>query len=221
MSGDGAAFDMAWASGKNCYFNASPQADREQKTVSPSERYQIEVTASAQYVAEQSRPEDDHYVFAYHITIRNNQVRGHRDGIYFEFVTNSLIVGNHSEGNMRYGLHFMFSHNDEYRDNTFVNNGAGVAVMYLGRIVEHGPAEQVLKNPRHPYTKALLAAVPRVALDATPAPIAAGDPPSPAAPPAGCHYHPRCALADARCRASYPTATSLDGGHQVACHHSI
>ena len=65
-----------------------------------------------------------------HITIRNNQVRGHRDGIYFEFVTNSLIVGNHSEGNMRYGLHFMFSHNDEYRDNTFVNNGAGVAVMY-------------------------------------------------------------------------------------------
>ena len=96
-----------------------------------------------------------------------------------------------------------------------------VAVMYLGRIVEHGPAEQVLKHPRHPYTKALLAAVPRVALDATPAPIAAGDPPSPAAPPAGCHYHPRCALADARCRASYPTATSLDGGHQVACHHSI
>lgn len=65
-----------------------------------------------------------------HITINNNTIKGHRDGIYFEFVTNSLITNNHSEGNMRYGLHFMFSHNDEYRNNTFLNNGAGVAVMY-------------------------------------------------------------------------------------------
>ncbi len=95
-----------------------------------------------------------------------------------------------------------------------------VAVMYLGRIVEHGPAEQVLKHPRHPYTRALLAAVPRVTLDATPAPIAAGDPPSPAAPPSGCHYHPRCALADARCRESYPAARPLDDAHHVACHHA-
>jgi peptide/nickel transport system ATP-binding protein len=95
-----------------------------------------------------------------------------------------------------------------------------VAVMYLGRIVEHGPAEQVLKHPRHPYTKALLAAVPRVTLDATPAKIAAGDPPSPAAPPEGCHYHPRCALADARCRSSYPAPITLAHGHAVACHHA-
>jgi nitrous oxidase accessory protein len=65
-----------------------------------------------------------------HVTITNNKVHGHRDGIYFEFVTNSLITNNYSEGNMRYGLHFMFSHNNEYRNNTFVNNGAGVAVMY-------------------------------------------------------------------------------------------
>jgi nitrous oxidase accessory protein len=64
------------------------------------------------------------------ITINENRVKGHRDGIYFEFVTNSLITNNYSEANMRYGLHFMFSHNDEYRGNTFVNNGAGVAVMY-------------------------------------------------------------------------------------------
>lgn len=65
-----------------------------------------------------------------HITIHNNVIKGHRDGIYFEFVTNSLITNNYSEGNLRYGLHFMFSHNDEYRNNTFINNGAGVAVMY-------------------------------------------------------------------------------------------
>lgn len=65
-----------------------------------------------------------------HITIHSNLIKGHRDGIYFEFVTNSLITNNYSEGNLRYGLHFMFSHNDEYRNNTFINNGAGVAVMY-------------------------------------------------------------------------------------------
>ncbi len=64
------------------------------------------------------------------MTINNNTVKGHRDGIYFEFVTNSIITSNYSEGNKRYGLHFMFSHNNEYRDNTFINNGAGVAVMY-------------------------------------------------------------------------------------------
>jgi nitrous oxidase accessory protein len=64
------------------------------------------------------------------ITIEGNRVKGHRDGIYFEFVTNSLISHNHSEGNLRYGLHFMFSHDDEYRNNTFLNNGVGVAVMY-------------------------------------------------------------------------------------------
>lgn len=64
------------------------------------------------------------------ITVRNNHVDGHRDGIYFEFVTNSLIEGNVSQNNLRYGLHFMFSHDDEYNNNLFTNNGAGIAVMY-------------------------------------------------------------------------------------------
>jgi nitrous oxidase accessory protein len=68
------------------------------------------------------------------ITIRNNTVSGHRDGIYFEFVTNSLVENNFSHHNMRYGLHFMFSHNDEYRSNIFQNNGAGVAVMYTKHV---------------------------------------------------------------------------------------
>lgn len=65
-----------------------------------------------------------------HITIRRNTISGHRDGIYFEFVTRSTIVENQSFENGRYGLHFMFSHDDEYLGNTFRNNGAGVAVMY-------------------------------------------------------------------------------------------
>lgn len=62
--------------------------------------------------------------------ILNNTISGHRDGIYFEFVTNSLVKGNKSFSNVRYGLHFMFSNDDTYRSNEFWNNGAGVAVMY-------------------------------------------------------------------------------------------
>jgi nitrous oxidase accessory protein len=65
-----------------------------------------------------------------HAMIVGNQISGHRDGIYFEFVTESQIQNNYSTKNIRYGLHFMFSHNDFYSHNDFKNNGAGVAVMY-------------------------------------------------------------------------------------------
>lgn len=87
-------------------------------------------TLTADAVAEHQIGNGIHLWKCEHVTITDNKVHGHRDGIYFEFVTNSLITGNYSEGNMRYGLHFMFSHNNEYRKNTFENNGAGVAVMY-------------------------------------------------------------------------------------------
>lgn len=63
-----------------------------------------------------------------------NTIIGHRDGIYFEFVTNSTIKGNYSSKNVRYGLHFMFSNDDAYISNTFKNNGAGVAVMFTKRV---------------------------------------------------------------------------------------
>lgn len=66
--------------------------------------------------------------------IKGNSIQGHRDGIYFEFVTNSLIEGNISKGNARYGLHFMFSNDDLYVNNEFAENGAGVAVMYSKRV---------------------------------------------------------------------------------------
>ena len=69
------------------------------------------------------------------LIIRNNRIKGHRDGIYFEFVKNSLIEGNLSERNLRYGLHFMFSNNNTYKHNHFYKNGAGVAVMYSKNII--------------------------------------------------------------------------------------
>lgn len=68
------------------------------------------------------------------LEIYNNNIRGHRDGIYFEFVNNSKIYNNRSFENLRYGLHFMFSNDDQYTRNTFENNGVGVAVMFSRRI---------------------------------------------------------------------------------------
>ena len=75
--------------------------------------------------------------------IENNNVQGHRDGIYFEFVSFSTIKNNISEKNIRYGLHFMFSNDDTYLANTFRNNGAGVAVMYSKKVrMENNHFEQ-------------------------------------------------------------------------------
>jgi nitrous oxidase accessory protein len=66
--------------------------------------------------------------------IAGNVVEGHRDGIYFEFVTNSVIENNQSMHNVRYGLHFMFSHHNSYVGNQFSGNGAGVAVMFSNHV---------------------------------------------------------------------------------------
>jgi nitrous oxidase accessory protein len=68
------------------------------------------------------------------VTIVDNRVRGHRDGIYFEFVHDTEVRGNLSERNLRYGLHFMYSDDCKYAGNTFTRNGAGVAVMYTRRV---------------------------------------------------------------------------------------
>ena len=70
-----------------------------------------------------------------HALIEDNNVTGHRDGIYFEFVTNSMIRNNVSQSNIRYGLHFMFSHNNTYANNQFRKNGSGVAIMYSHQVI--------------------------------------------------------------------------------------
>jgi nitrous oxidase accessory protein len=69
------------------------------------------------------------------VRVKDNYITGHRDGIYFEFVQDSIIEGNLSEGNWRYGLHFMFSHRDVYERNIFRKNGVGVAVMYTKKVI--------------------------------------------------------------------------------------
>jgi oligopeptide/dipeptide ABC transporter ATP-binding protein len=91
-----------------------------------------------------------------------------------------------------------------------------VAVMYLGRIVEEGSAAEVLGNPRHPYTRALLASVPRLGVQAAP-PTAPGEPPNPASPPSGCAFHPRCTLAVEACRAEMPPLVRRGDGHRLRC----
>ena len=94
-----------------------------------------------------------------------------------------------------------------------------VAVMYLGRIVEQGPAAQVLRAPRHPYAQALVSAVPRIEPPAGQRIVRlSGDQPSPLNPPSGCHFHPRCPHASEICRQIYPDQTAVGSGHWARCH---
>jgi len=75
-----------------------------------------------------------HLWYSKNITISGNNIVGHRDGIYFEFVKHALVIRNYSKGNLRYGLHFMFSDSCDYIENTFESNGAGIAVMYTKNV---------------------------------------------------------------------------------------
>jgi peptide/nickel transport system ATP-binding protein len=94
-----------------------------------------------------------------------------------------------------------------------------VAVMYVGRIVEIAETDRIFDRPKHPYTEALLSAVPR------PDPrnrmrriVLEGDVPNPASPPSGCHFHPRCRYAEGICRERAPVLAEMEPGHLAACH---
>jgi oligopeptide/dipeptide ABC transporter ATP-binding protein len=94
-----------------------------------------------------------------------------------------------------------------------------VAVMYLGRIVEHTDKAKIFARPLHPYTQALMAAVPIAdpSIRRLKTPMI-GDVPSPINRPSGCHFYPRCPLAEARCRTDDPELREVQPGHRVACH---
>jgi oligopeptide/dipeptide ABC transporter ATP-binding protein len=94
-----------------------------------------------------------------------------------------------------------------------------IAVMYLGRIVEYADTRSIFTRPQHPYTEALMSAVP------VPDPsikrkkrVVQGDVPSPVNPPAGCHFHTRCPYAVARCKIEVPLLREIAPGHHVSCH---
>jgi oligopeptide transport system ATP-binding protein len=96
-----------------------------------------------------------------------------------------------------------------------------VVVMYLGRVVEEGDAATLVAGPKHPYTQALISAIPVVDPDSKRQRIVLpGDVPSPIDPPSGCPFHPRCPVAEDRCRTEVPALRELSDGRRVACHLS-
>lgn len=97
-----------------------------------------------------------------------------------------------------------------------------VAVMYLGRVVEVADAAALFETPRHPYTRALVAANLSPNPESAKRPlILPGDPPSSLDPPTGCHFHPRCPHADVQCQLMEPETRALEPGHFIKCHHDI
>ena len=118
----------------------------------------------------------------------------------------------------RFGLAYLFIAHDM----AVVRHVADrVAVMYLGRILEVAPADRLFAASRHPYTRALLAAVPRVnAEGAASRDLQDGDVPSPMAVPSGCRFHPRCRFATERCIREEPQLVEALPGHLAACHHA-
>ena len=92
-----------------------------------------------------------------------------------------------------------------------------IVIMYLGKVVEVGTKDDIFKNPKHPYTQALLSAIPMVGKKKGERIILEGDIPSPVNPPAGCRFHTRCPYATERCATEVPEMVHLGGEHQAAC----
>ena len=93
-----------------------------------------------------------------------------------------------------------------------------VVIMYLGRVVESASTEEIFERANHPYTQALLKQVPRLDTRKTQFKPIVGEIPSPLSPPTGCHFHPRCPFAMARCKEAAPPLKEVGSGHLSACH---
>ena len=93
-----------------------------------------------------------------------------------------------------------------------------VVIMYLGRVVEQAPSEEIFARANHPYTQSLLSAVPRIEARRRAFNVVQGEIPSPLNPPKGCHFHPRCPHAMARCKVERPALREIAPGHFSACH---
>ena len=129
------------------------------------------------------------------------------------------IINLLEEMKARYGLTLLFIAHDLAVVKAVSDR---VAVMYLGRLCEVGPSEQLFARPAHPYTALLIEAIPVPNPDMRPTEaVAVGEPPSPIAPPSGCRFRTRCPRADARCAAEVPELRAVAPGQYAACHYPL
>jgi oligopeptide/dipeptide ABC transporter ATP-binding protein len=202
------------------------RGDRRDRVAALLERVGIDPAAAARYPAEFSGGQRQRIVIARALACGPELVFADEPVSALDVSVQAQILNLLLELQRERGIAYLFVSHDM---RTVRHVADDVAVMYLGRIVESGPAPAVLGGPRHPYTRALLAAATRAPVASRPPPLT-GEPPSPLSPPPGCPFEPRCALARSfgseprrLCREELPPLVSAPGGApgQLArCHHA-
>ncbi|HXF66377.1 MAG TPA: ABC transporter ATP-binding protein [Burkholderiales bacterium] len=189
------------------------EAERERRVASLLEQVGLPAEAASRYPHEFSGGQRQRIAIARALAVEPRLIVCDEPTSALDVSVQAQILNLLRELQQRLGLAYLFiTHNIsvvEYLAHE-------VAVMYLGRIVERGTADEVLGAPKHPYTEALLSAVPRMSGRRESVRLA-GELPSPANPPAGCHFHPRCPKARAECRERWPEAVRLSETRTVAC----
>ncbi len=198
------------------------RAERRQMVADLLERVGLGADAASRYPHEFSGGQRQRIGIARAIALKPKLVIADEPVSALDVSIQSQILNLLVELRREMGLAYIFISHDlsvvEYISNR-------VAVMYLGRIVEMADAKALYAAPAHPYTQALISAIPVPDPKSRGARInLKGEMPSPEAPPPGCHFHPRCPLADDRCAAEVPELRGLKGAngsaHMVACHHA-
>jgi peptide/nickel transport system ATP-binding protein len=191
-------------------------ADRKERALALLETVGLQASFAGRYPHELSGGQRQRVVLARALILDPSLIVADEPVSALDVSIQAQVLNLFEDLQARFGMAFLFISHDLKVVRQVAHE---VAVMYLGRIVEQGPPEALFSDPAHPYTRALVSAIPVVRRRAGAARIVLeGDPPNPIAVPQGCAFHPRCPSAVSTCRMEAPALKPLGDGRLVACH---